>query len=163
MTLGSAIANASPLIALGGADLLDTVLVAAFERIVVPRAVVDEVRRGPDGPALLRELGTHATVLLATDPAESSPLLQWDLGAGETEVIAHALADRRSWCLLDDRAARRVTGALGLRVIGTAGLLVHAELAASIPSARGAIEQLWTAGFRLSETMIQDALRRARG
>jgi predicted nucleic acid-binding protein len=86
--------------------------------------------------------------------------MRWDLGAGETDVLAHAVTEKDRWCLLDDRAARRAATAFGLHVIGTLGLVVHAARAGVLSDAGEAIGRLRAAGLHLSDRVVHDALAR---
>ena len=86
------ILNASPVIALariGQTDLLGQL----SDQVVVPQAVALEILAGPtdDNARKLVEAGKF-TVIETSQP--SVELLAWDLGAGETAVIAQAHAQR---------------------------------------------------------------------
>jgi uncharacterized protein len=81
----------------------------------------------------------------------------WDLGAGEASVIAAALAVSAR-VLMDDRAARKVATAQGLRVVGTMGVLVRAKQLGKMTRVRPLIEQLVASGYFLSASIIEEAL-----
>ncbi len=97
------VANASPLILLGNTDNLD-LLAALAEAVVVPRSVADEVGAKPDGTRLLAILVRHPRYVVVPDEAVPPELLAWDLGAGESQVIAHARRHGADRVVLDDRS-----------------------------------------------------------
>jgi predicted nucleic acid-binding protein len=76
-----------------------------------------------------------------------------------------ALALERTGCtvVLDDEAARRCARTLDLPVLGTLGLVLRAKRAGLIPSSVTVLEALRSAGFRLDNKTIRDALRRVTG
>jgi predicted nucleic acid-binding protein len=86
-------ANASPLIFLSRAELLDLLKIEGKE-IVVPIPVAEEIRRrGPDDlTAQALEKTTWLTIVEAS-PIPAT-LRAWDLGEGETSVLAW---DSQSW------------------------------------------------------------------
>ena len=53
------------------------------------------------------------------------------LGAGETEVLCLGLELDGAWLILDDAQARALARELGLRMLGTAAVLVEAKRAPS--------------------------------
>src|SRR5258708_1097113 len=55
-----------------------------------------------------------------TDIAITTSIKHWDLGLGESQVIAHCVGASK-WAVLDDRAARRCAVAHNVSVIGTLG------------------------------------------
>jgi len=83
------------------------------------------------------------------------------LGAGESAAIATARALRLP-VLLDDKAARRIARRLSVQVIGTGGVLLRAKRSRRIPAAGPLLAELRQAGYRLSDALIAEILRRAR-
>jgi len=143
--------NASPIICLAKAGLLEKVLTLATE-VRVPRAVQDEISATRDGqdPAVLwlkSPLGIQAVVEVETPPAL---ILAWDLGAGEASVVTAARAAPDRVAVLDDLAGRRCALALGLQVIGTLGLLLKANLHGVIPALQPALAAVRQAGLYVS-------------
>lgn len=86
------------------------------------------------------------------------PVASAGLGAGETEVIALALELRAGSILLDDRDARRLATALGLRVAGTLGVLLLAKERGVLSTVKPTIEALAATDFHLAPWLIDDAL-----
>ena len=82
-----AVVNASPLIFLARAGLIDLLQTTAT-RVVVPEAVANEIRqRGPSDPTVrvLDQTGWLEAVPVSSVPVE---IVAWDLGPGESAVLA---------------------------------------------------------------------------
>lgn len=151
--------DASPLIFLSRADLLDLLRLAGAE-LVVPRPVFVELeRRGEDDPAV-RGVRDSSWLQVADPPPTPPEISTWDLGPGEDSVLAWASA-HSSMAILDDLAGRRCAQSLGIAVRGTLGLVLLAERRGKIPSARAVLESLREAGMYLSDSVLDRALRMA--
>ena len=151
-----AIVDASPLIFLARASRLDLLRMAA-DTILVPESVVAEVQAHADDAAgrLLQRISWLTVAPSETAPA---PILAWHLGAGETAVLACALARPGAEAVLDDLAGRRCAAALGIPVRGTLGLVLTARQRGSIPAARPVVEALRREGMYLSDRVLDAAL-----
>jgi len=81
--------NASPLIFLGNAGQLDILRAGGASRFVVPSSVLDEVARHAD----LAASSLAEVRWIERAPAVSVPdeVTEWDLGPGESAVIATCL------------------------------------------------------------------------
>lgn len=87
----------------------------------------------------------------------ASPLA-WDLGAGETAVLAYALAHPGWTAILDDGAARRCAKVFGVPHKGTLGVVLLAKQRGIIPAAREVLERLQANGFRIDRQVYAGAL-----
>jgi predicted nucleic acid-binding protein len=143
--------NASPLIVLAKAGLLERMMQVG-DSVVIPQAVVDEVCRidNPADPARVWLEGRAASFPCPPAPALSSFLAAWDLGAGETAVIALAEATPQAIAVLDDLAARRCARALGIAVVGTLGLVLLAKRKGLIPAVAEPLAAITAAGLFIS-------------
>lgn len=151
--MSAVVCNASPLIVLAKAGLLD-ILPRLFDPIYLPAAVEAEIARGPaDDP--MRGFLPHATWLrrIRLDPP-LSPLAGWQLGAGEAEVLEYARLHTDHGVILDDRAARRAAFGLGLQVHGTLSVLALARQCGLIPSFRQAADDVARAGLFLQPALV---------
>ena len=81
-----------------------------------------------------------------------------NLGRGESEVIAWAIANPGFKVVLDDRRARSWATRLGLPLLGSLGVIVFLKKHNHITSARPALEKIRDAGGYISEEAIQTAL-----
>ena len=148
--------NASPLIVLAKADLWERVLQLP-ERVFVPNAVALEVSncKDPHDPARLWLQRPEAVAYLQDAPLVSDFVAAWGLGAGESSVISLALTLSEATVVLDDLAARRCATALGLKVVGTLGLLLMAKKAGCIEEVTSALDAVVVAGLFVSKRHIQ--------
>ena len=151
-----AVFNASPLIFLARAGLTDLAKLAG-EQALVPRAVVEEIDRfGSADPAatFVRQAGW----LNVVEPEPAPPIIErWDLGRGETSVLAWAYQHAGTIAVLDDLAARRCARTLAIPVRGTVGLILLAKQRQIIPAAHPILEQLRRTGMYLSDQVVNRA------
>lgn len=146
------VADASVLIALGQIGQL-SLLERLFGEVVIPPAVEREVVTGrPPLPGWVRARPLQALDSRVTGAA---------LGDGETETISLALAAMAELVILDDLPARRLARGLGLRVVGTAGVLLLAKRRGLIAAIRPPLDALRAAGFRLRLDVYKEILKSA--
>ncbi|NLS91147.1 MAG: DUF3368 domain-containing protein [Planctomycetaceae bacterium] len=153
------VVNSSPLILLSRAGLID-LLQLAGSHIIVPTPVAEEIRIcGSSDPTVVV---LDSTDWLTVEDPEPIPSLiaGWDLGPGESSVLAWALSHRGADAILDDLAGRRCARALGIPVRGTLGLVLIAKQRGVIPAARPVLDQLRRHGMYLSDRVINEALAR---
>jgi len=74
--------------------------------ILVPDAVIEEVRVGERKDRTAATAVEWAEKYRVADIAVATSIEHWDLGPGESQVIAYCIGGSR-WAVLDDRAARR--------------------------------------------------------
>jgi predicted nucleic acid-binding protein len=149
--------NASPLILLARANLLDLLQLAGPE-IVAPAPVADEIlREGPQDPAA-RALETMPWLTIVEAPPVPAVVQAWDLGAGESSVLAWALGHPGTVAIVDDLAARRCAAALHVPVRGTLGLILLAKQRGRIEAARPVLEAMRATGMYLSDAVLNQAL-----
>lgn len=153
MRIEAVVINASPLITLfrsGQADLLPRL----FTRIVVPEAVWQEVTVDEWEDRAARELGQQSWPIL--EAVLSSPrVAAWNLGAGETAVLSHALAHPPLRAVIDDMDARRCAKTLGIPMLGTGGLLVLAKRRGLLASVSEGLAKLRQSGLWLSDDILR--------
>lgn len=112
------VVNASPLILLARIDRLD-LLTSLTKLLVVPEAVIREIQAGSDRDGTADKIKGLASILQVGDRPVPDQIRSWDLGAGESQVLAHGLERPGSEVVLDDLAARPVMEMLreaGLRL-----------------------------------------------
>ena len=143
------VTDTTPLIALDRSGHLD-LLPALFE-VHAPPAVVSEFGWCP--------------AWLRTSPSPNPSrvaALRETLDAGEAEAVALAEAPPKARLLIDERKGRRVARSLGLRVIGTVGVLLAAKSRGLIPQVRPLLDALiHDHGLHLSEALRGTVLREA--
>lgn len=151
------IVDASPLILLGKIGALPLLRVGGTD-VIVPIAVVGEVnRRGPD-QLEVRELAC-ASWIRVVQPIPVPPAIQaWDLGEGESAVLATALQEGECEAILDDREAKRCAQTLGIAARGTLGMVLLAKRLGEITAARPLVGQLRSHGLYLAAAIVERAL-----
>ncbi len=152
-----AVVNASPLIFLAQADRLEFLQYAASE-ILVPAAVAAEIRHyGGTDPAV-QALEKERWLKVVEDRPIPPPIQAWDLGPGESSVLAFAMAHQPVVAIIDDLNARRCATTFLISVSGTLGLVLTAKKHGRIPLARPVLEQLRQAGMYLSDRVLNQVL-----
>lgn len=153
----TAVVNASPLIFLSKAGMLDLLRLAA-PQVMVPEPVSEEiVRRGPED---ITAKSLSETPWLVSVPVPDIPpiILSWDLGVGESAVLAYALNHPGMTAIIDDGAGRRCAEVLHIPCSGTLGLVLLAKQRGVIPAARPLIARLKRHGMFLSDNVVEKAL-----
>ena len=150
------IVNASPLILLAKTDHLH-LLTDMADEVVVPEGVAAEVLLADSNDPARKAL--EAGFGIRTDEGGvPQSVLAWRLGSGESAVLAVALTRMDCKAVLDDALARRCAKALGVRCIGTLGLIVGAKVQGHIPSAQAALQELVDAGLWLDPALVRTVL-----
>jgi len=148
--IGNAIVDSACLIALekiGQIELLSKL----FDNIYIPPAVEIEFGKSIDWINVKQIQSIDKVITLKTQ-----------LDDGESEVIALAMEMKKVYVILDDKKARRVAKQIGLKVIGTVGILLRAKKNKIIPEIKSYLEKLNNVGFHISEALYQKALEIAR-
>ena len=152
------VVNASPLILLGKTNHLG-LLGALADQVVVPKAVVDEVGTKPDGKTLLQVIAEDPAYTVVANEVAPLEILSWDLGAGETQVIANAQSHGAERVVIDDLEGRRCAKAMGLTVIGTLGIVGRAKAMGLIDQAKPVVRRLRETGPYASDELVRRLLK----
>jgi predicted nucleic acid-binding protein len=126
-----------------------------FDRVVVPEAVWREVLTvGPDRPGAAATRASTWIQVMRADEGTASRLRE-QLDPGEAEAIVLAAEIKADVLLIDDQAGRRVATDLGLAIIGTLGVLLHARRAGLLPAVRPVIEAFVRLGFHATPELVE--------
>ena len=113
-------------------------------------------------PEVQRESGFSYEWLRIEAPANPNLVSALKVMVDDGEAEAIALAVERNWkIVLDDRRARDLAQRLGLKIIGTVGILVRAKRSGLLPWIKPLLNELTETGFHLSEDLKREALRMA--
>ena len=124
----------------------------------MPAAVAAEIeRRGPSDPTV-QAIHQANWLSVVEDPPIAAEILAWDLGPGESAVLAWARVHPGTEAICDDLAARRCAKALGIPVRGTVGIILLAKQRGMVPAARPLMERIVRSGMYLSDRALNDAL-----
>jgi uncharacterized protein len=151
------VSDTGPLIALAQIDQFD-LLRRLFVEIIIPPAVRAEIQDGISVAALT------AADWIAVQSAQdtlATQLLREELDAGESAAIILATELRAELVLIDERAAARKARALGLRVIGTLGVLLLGKRAEHVSTLKPLLDSLRANDFRMSASLYDQVLRDA--
>jgi predicted nucleic acid-binding protein len=149
--------NTSPLIFLTKGGVLELLQIASQE-IVVPAAVATEIEQYGETDVTAIALAQTDWLVVVETPPVPTVIQNWDLGAGESAVLAWGYVNPGTEVILDDLAARRCAAALGIPARGTLGLVLSAKQQGRIPTARPVLEQLRLSGMYLSDRVMNKAL-----
>jgi predicted nucleic acid-binding protein len=155
------ISDTSPLLYLHQIDQLD-LLPKLYGRVVVPPAVRKELRTGAERGFSTPDVDQidWLEVRMLTDMTLLPMAI--DLGPGEAEAIALALASPKHLLILDDGLGRRIAHLRALTYTGTLGVLVRAKQKGLLAAVRPVIEALQArTSMRLSPNLIEWVLRAA--
>jgi predicted nucleic acid-binding protein len=156
------VSNTTPLIGLASIQRFD-LLQQLFGELYIAQAVYDEaVVAGREAGGAKREVSTAAwikTVRVKDRLAVEVLLDEMDLGEAETLVLAREIG--ADWVLMDEKKGRRKLKQLGLKKIGTVGILLKAKQVGFLSAIRPDIERLCQQGFTLSQAVIDQVLQEA--
>jgi predicted nucleic acid-binding protein len=107
------VVNASPLILLARVQRLD-LLTSVANTVLVPEAVLAEVDAGDDRDGAGTAVRAASALQLIPNLEIPRSIRLWDLGVGESQVLAKVLEAPGSEAILDDRTARRCGESLGI-------------------------------------------------
>lgn len=150
--------NASPLILLGKLGRTD-LLESLARQVIVPQAVFREVAAGVADDAAMEVALAWAAPRVQDDIPVPSSISGWDLGAGESQVLAHCLAGGHRG-VLDDGEARAAAKVHSVPLAGSLGIILRARRAGLIPAARPLVEQLIECGSYLAADLVRQALHK---
>ena len=153
--------NTSPLIALVAAwgDL--TRLEALYDKVWVPFEVCQEILHGGRSQFAVSQFEQATWLYKQTTALAVSPLLLNTLDLGEASVIQLALDHNIATVCIDEAVGRRVARLSGLTLTGSIGILLKAKQKDPSLSIKSAIDNMLSHKIRLSQTVINIALRQA--
>lgn len=149
------VSDSSPLIALSSVDRVE-LLEKLFGTVLIPPAVHKEVFGSLSSekkalPDFIRVENVSKEI--------SSRFLRMNLHAGESDAIILAIEKKSNGIILDDKQARETAHQLGLRVIGTLGVLMLAKEKEYLAEARPLIIQMMERiNFRIAPGILNRAL-----
>jgi uncharacterized protein len=119
-----------------------------YDSICIPAAVVKEVE--PTAPSLpewirIRQLARPL------QPVTVSA----SIGPGEREAISLGLELEAELLILDEQPARRLAHAVGLRIIGTIGVLMAAKERSLLTKIKPELDRLLTARFFMDQDLYE--------
>jgi predicted nucleic acid-binding protein len=147
------IADASPLNYLVLIDCIN-VLPRLYGPVIVPQAVLDELRDAKAPPAVKRWVASAPAWLEVRRAIGAQDAALHKLGPGEREAIILAEQLQADSIILDDLVGRREAIRRNLPVIGTLTVLYEAAGGGALDFP-GAVQKLVRAGFHASPALIR--------
>ncbi len=155
------VSNTGPLVALAVINKLD-ILSHLFDRVIVPEAVHFELLEGgakQSGVSTYQE-AQFIEVRKLTAPLD--PLLDSVLDTGEASVIQLGKEINIDLVLIDERKGRKIAREVyGLRVIGSARILVEAKHGGYLDNVEKAINAMQQQGYWLHDNIVDIILKEA--
>jgi len=139
-----------------------TLLKEIFSKISIPEEVFKELverGKGKPGSNLIRE-SSWVEKKTVKDKTQVN-FLMGNLDKGEAEVLALAQELEADLILMDEGKARKSAVIAGFNVMGLLGLLNLAKNIGLIYEVRPFVAELMTKKFRLSDKVIEEALKKA--
>jgi predicted nucleic acid-binding protein len=99
-------------------------------------------------------------VVVPPNDTERVTVLRAQLHAGEAETLVMAAEQCVDAVLVDDLRARNFAMVMGLRVIGTAGMILLAHDQGMSVDVKSTLDEMRRRGFRLAESVYQAILQR---
>ena len=155
------VVNASPLIFLGNVGRLELLRMVGAARVLTPEAVHSEVAGSKHADLAARTLSNAPWIERFAVVEVPSSVVEWDLGPGESAVIAAALQVPGAAAVIDDLSGRKCALSLGLDVMGTLGVVNAAHRRGHVADPRALLMDLRASGMWLSDAVIERALRLA--
>lgn len=153
------VADAGPIIALARIEQL-SLLPQIFSRTILPLSVYSETQRRPElADARVISAAREAALFDVHElPINVISGLPEELGVGEVEAISLA-AKIHCGVFMDEKAGRVVAKGLGLKTIGTLGVLSLAHRQGRVAKLKPLIEGLQQSGYYFSTDLVETVLR----
>jgi predicted nucleic acid-binding protein len=155
------IINTSPLIALIAAMGDLKILESLYIDVLVPFEVYQEILIGGTTGFAVTEFQSASWLQKQSSALTISPLLFNSLDLGEASVIQLALNKNISTVCIDEAVGRRIARLSGLSVTGSIGILLRAKREGYPLSIKTAIQKMLNHNIRLSQTVIDFAIKEA--
>lgn len=154
--MNKVVSNSTPLILLDKINHLH-LLKEIYQKIYVPQAVFNEVSNAKYINTIFKD-----NDFIEVRDIQSQPFLYpTALHSGEIEVFTLAKELNASLCILDDLLARNYAVHLGLKITGSAGILLLAKELHLITNVKPLLDNLIDSGFRISQNVYESILVKA--
>jgi predicted nucleic acid-binding protein len=152
------VSDTSPLnylILIGQINILPTL----YGRVIIPQSVYEELG-APETPEAVREWRANLPGWIEVSSEQpTSDIGSSHLHAGERDAISLALRIQADTLIIDERRGREEAEKLGIRVIGTLGVIVAAHETGLLALAE-TIDRLRQTTFHVSPKLLAAILRK---
>lgn len=166
MLKGRIVSNTGPIIALMITGKLG-ILKEIFDEVIIPYEVHQELLKGKsvkDFINLMRVTvyGKEKWIKVQKLQTSLNPALRGMLDVGEASVIQLASDVKTDFVLIDERKARRIARSMyGLKVVGTARILVEAKRKGIVETVKDLLDEMRAGGYWIGDNIVQRILREA--
>jgi len=131
-----------------------------FSRAILPLSVYEETQRRPELPDAhaIRAARERALLNVHELPIQVIPGLPKELGGGEAEAISLA-TQLQCGVFMDEKAGRAAARVLGLKTIGTVGVLSVARSKGFVAELKPLIMKLQQSGYYLATDLVESVLK----
>ena len=150
--------NASPVILLAKVGLIQHIS-QLVQALVIPQPVVTEIVSFRDKDAAAIWLEKAGQIFVQPPVVELKQLSSAGIGSGERAVISFAAANPNFIAVLDDLEARAIAHRLGIKTLGTVGVVLRLKKAGLISEAKSNLQQIRKVGGYMSDELFHEALR----
>ncbi|MBI5192401.1 MAG: DUF3368 domain-containing protein [Nitrospirae bacterium] len=147
------VSNSSCLIILDKLGKL-ALLEKLYTTISIPLAVMNEVFKNKSVPNWIKVVEIKQPI--------APRILEKNLGIGESEAIGLSLELYADLLILDDLAARKVAGELGINITGVIGILLEAKEKGLIQNLKEYLDKMLKHDFRISKATYDLAIELAK-
>lgn len=131
-----------------------------ISQLVIPLGVFEEITaHSSEDEAVEWVMAQDPSRIQSVDIPEI--IAGWNLGKGESQVIAYAYKNVGYVVSIDDRPAKKCAHLFGIKVKGTLAVLIEAKRQGFIPLVRPCLVKLKANGSRMSDGIFQSALHLA--
>lgn len=159
------ICNTSPIIGLLSIKRL-SLLWELFEEVIIPQAVYEELcvkneNHGEEIQEIKTSVEQRKISVYQVENSQMVKAMYGKLHYGELEVIVGAKELDINVAIIDEIAARKIAAEFLIDTIGIMGLLLMAKNRGIIKEIRPDIELLRKNGYRISDRLFEQILRKA--
>jgi len=129
--------------------------------LVVPEPVADEIRQCRSIDLAVTWINGAGQRFIRAAVKEAAGLAGSDVGAGERSVISWAVTDPNFVAVLDDYGARIAAQRLGVRLVGTVGVVLKLKKAGKIGEVKSHLLEIRRVGGCIGHQLFREALRLA--
>lgn len=151
--------NASPVILLAKVGLIEKVS-SLPDSFVIPEPESVEIASVHEDAAS-RWLVNAGRQFVQQAVPELPELSRFDIGSGERSVISWAKAHPEFIAVLDDQEARVAARELGIKVLGTIGVVIRLKKAGLISEIKPHLLQIKSVGGYISDGLLREVLSSA--
>lgn len=154
------VVNSTPIIILGNSGYLE-LLKNLYGEISIPEAVFREVTAKADDASAFLASNPDWIHVAEVQSREDARIFSSRLHAGEVEVMLLAREQRADLVVIDDNAAKHTAKYLGLKVVGSLGILLKAKQEELIENIAPVLDKIVMGGFYIDEELKNNILKLA--